>query len=330
VESNARSCPVIHLIYFSLAMAPKRGTKRSSNGKDAPSKVQKTKSTSKEESKDDIKRGKPEDIVKKLLSDDIGKLAFPDIQLGHGEIDWPAGTARKEPPSADAGKTNEDDKGKLRNYATPDLTPFEQLICAILLSKPISHKLGLRSIQTLLSPPYSFTTPRAMADAGSEGRRGALWEARTQHKEKTATQLGDLVDGLRKITGSDDEEAAIQLSAVQKEAAKASSHKEAVEATTSLLTKEIKGLGPTGVSIFLRQVQKHPDWKCVFPFIDDRGLKLATHYGLVEDGKDAEEGAKQIAKLVEQDPKKFVKLLDVLIGIDLEKKTEEVLKEISA
>lgn len=310
-------------------MAPKRGTKRSSNGKDAPSKAQKTKAAPKDQGKKDVKKGRPEDIVKKLLSDDIGKLAFPDIQLGHGEIDWPAGTERKEPPSAEAGKTNGHEKGKLRNYASPDLTPFEQLICAILLSKPISHKLGLRSIQTLLSPPYSFTTPKAMADAGGEGRRGALWEARTQHKEKTATQLGDLVDGLRKITGSDDEEAAIQLSAVQKEAAKASSHKEAVEAVHNLLTKEIKGLGPTGVSIFLRQVQKHPDWKCVFPFIDERGLKLAVHYGLVEDGKGAEKGAEDIANLVERDPKRFVKLLDVLVGIDLEKKTEEVLSKMS-
>jgi hypothetical protein len=314
-------------------MAPKRGTKRESSSKESASKVQKRESTSpKKDAGDD--KGKGVDatsIVKKLLSDEIRALAYPDIQSGHGEIDWPAGSGKKQPPSSGSGKAGNGKKeGKIRNYATPDLSPFEQLVCAVLLSKPISHKLGLRSIQTLLSPPFSLTTPKAMADVGLEGRREALWEARTQHKEKTASQLGDLVDGLRTITGSNDEESAIKIRAVQKEAEKAASHAEAVEKTRHLLTSNIKGLGPTGVDIFLRQVQRQPGWESIFPFIDDRALKLAARYGLVGEGKDAEEGAKELAKLVDNDSQKMVKLLDVLIGIDLEKKTDETLKEVCA
>lgn len=168
-----------------------------------------------------------------------------------------------------------------------------------------------------------------MADAGFEGRREALWEARTQHKEKTATQLGDLVDGLRKITGNDDEQAASQLVAVRDEANKAKSHTEALDKVRSLLTSNIKGLGPTGVDIFLRQVQKQKGWEFIFPFIDARGLKVAVRFGLVEDSSDAEQGAKKLSKLVKEDKVKFVKLLDVLIGLDLEKKADEVLKQLS-
>lgn len=274
--------------------------------------------------------------VQKLLSDEIQSLAYPEISQGHGEIDWPAEKGKKTPPSPPkngSGQKESKENVKYRDYTSPDLTPFEQLICAILLSKPISHQLGLRAIRTLLSSPFSLTTPTKMAEAGFEGRREALWEARTQHKEKTATQLGDLVDGLRKIMDSsdnneDEEEAAIDLVAVRNEAKQAKSHLEAIEKVRSLLTSNIKGLGPTGVDIFLRQVQKQKGWESLFPFVDARGLKVAIHFGLVEDSSDAEQGAKVLSKLVNKDKVKFVKLLDILIGLDLEKKSDQVLKQV--
>lgn len=36
------------------------------------------------------------------------------------------------------------------------------------LAKPISHRLGLRAIRTLLNEPYSLTTPAMVLDAGTD------------------------------------------------------------------------------------------------------------------------------------------------------------------
>ena len=84
----------------------------------------------------------------------------------------------------------------LRTYSSSAFTPFEELICAVILSRPISHALGLRSIRTIFNDPWDLTTPKALRDAGSEGRRKALDQARTQHRQKTADELGSLADAL--------------------------------------------------------------------------------------------------------------------------------------
>ncbi len=82
----------------------------------------------------------------------------------------------------------------LKTYSDLDLTPFEELVCAVVLSRPISHRLGVRTIRTIFNEPYNFSTPRAIRDAGEEKRHQALWDARTQHKDKTARELGGLAD----------------------------------------------------------------------------------------------------------------------------------------
>ena len=76
-----------------------------------------------------------------------------------------------------------------RTYSSHEFSPFEELLCACVLSRPISHALGLRSIRTLLNDPHNYTTPKAIIDAGFDQVRGALDEARTQHRQKTAEQL---------------------------------------------------------------------------------------------------------------------------------------------
>lgn len=322
-------------------MAPKRGEKRQAQSVDkATVKTRKTegrpgKAGSSDE--DDARKK-----VERLLSDEIARWAYPEVPKGHGEVDWPDEKRVKKAPQPSSGKRETTGEGKkeaendeggkrkvdegLRTYRSPDLTPFEQLLCAVLLSKPISHTLGLRSIRTVLSPPYSFGTPKALDEAGNEGRREALWEARTQHKEKTAEQLGSLVEGVRKLTETDDEDRAIQLAALLEHAKAANGHREAVDTVRDIITQNIKGVGPTGADIFLRQVQRHKGWECVFPFADHRALDVAARLGLLTDSKDEEAGAKRLASLVGQDRTKFVALLDILIGLDLEKKTDQVVK----
>lgn len=82
----------------------------------------------------------------------------------------------------------------LRTYSSMGLNPFEELVCAVVLSRPISHRLGLRTIRTIFNTPYEFNTPKAIRDAGKEKRHQALWDARTQHKDKTAEEIGALAD----------------------------------------------------------------------------------------------------------------------------------------
>ncbi len=94
----------------------------------------------------------------------------------------------------------------LKTYFNLDLSPFEELVCAVVLSRPISHRLGVRTIRTIFNEPYNFNTPKAIHDAGEEKRHQALWDARTQHKDKTARELGGLADVVleRFAEGEDD------------------------------------------------------------------------------------------------------------------------------
>lgn len=83
---------------------------------------------------------------------------------------------------------------ELKTYSSMDLNPFEELVCAVVLSRPISHRLGLRTIRTIFNTPYEFNTPKTIREAGKEKRHQALWDARTQHKDKTAEEIGALAD----------------------------------------------------------------------------------------------------------------------------------------
>lgn len=84
----------------------------------------------------------------------------------------------------------------LRTYSASTFNPFEELMCAVILSRPISHALGLRSIRTLFNDPYNYTIPKRIRDAGFDPVRKALDEARTQHRQKTAEELIILADAV--------------------------------------------------------------------------------------------------------------------------------------
>ena len=103
----------------------------------------------------------------------------------------------------------------LRTYSASDFTPFEELICAVILSRPISHALGLRSIRTLFNDPHNYTTPKSIRDAGFDPVRKALDEACTQHRQKTAEELVILADAVVDHLGDGEDD--VSLERVRKE-----------------------------------------------------------------------------------------------------------------
>lgn len=54
--------------------------------------------------------------------------------------------------------------------ASADYTPFQNLVASVVMSKPISSRLGVRTLATLFSPEVDFTTPEKLRDAGEDGR----------------------------------------------------------------------------------------------------------------------------------------------------------------
>lgn len=311
-------------------------------------------------------------LLQYLLTPEAFDLAYPPIPAGKGEVDLPpeeqGPKTAPERPQQHAQPSSSSKKEQ--NAASPQyphslsLTPFQTLLASLLLSKPISHRLGLRAIKTLFSPPYSYTTPSALEAAGTEGRRAALWDARTQHKEKTAEQLGWVVDGVGEMC-EDTEEDRESLGVVKQEAERLAKEeqgdsiakrKAARMGITASLVEGIKGVGPGVVSIFLRRIQNQ--WACVFPFADERTLRYAEELGLIKvpeelagEDQDQDEdkkeealfkGADELFGLLMESRKEggeakdgwkdekdaFVRLLDVVVGLGLEKKIEEARKRV--
>ncbi|KAI5194786.1 hypothetical protein E4T39_08518 [Aureobasidium subglaciale] len=157
-----------------------------------------------------------------------------------------------------------------KTYSSSALTAFEELICAVVLSRPISHKLGLRAIRTILNDPYSFTTPAAIISAGKEKRHQALEEAKTQHKDKTAEQIGLVADVVAHKFCKDDKDTS--LDKLREQASKG------WDMERDLLQENIKGVGKTGLDIFFRRVQWL--WPEAFPFVDERSSRGIEKLGL--------------------------------------------------
>ena len=104
---------------------------------------------------------------------------------------------------------------QLKTYSGSEFTPFEELICAVVLSRPISHALGVRTIRTIFNEPYELCTPKKIRDAGEEGMRKAIGAARTQHRAKTVEELRLLADAVVETLGDGEED--VSLERVRKE-----------------------------------------------------------------------------------------------------------------
>ncbi|MCJ1332084.1 hypothetical protein MMC10_008776 [Thelotrema lepadinum] len=187
-----------------------------------------------------------------------------------------------------------------KSYSTSKLNPFEELLSAVILSRPISHALGVRSIRTILNEPYNFTTPKAVQDAGPDKRLQALWDAKTQHKDKTAAQLGRVADMVvEKFSKGKAEDASLEG---VREAARKDMDEE-----SDLLTNSIKGIGKTGMSIFFRRIQWL--WPECYPYVDERTEKALIELGLPPEPE-------ELRKLVEENWDEVPK--DIQEGKDIE------------
>ncbi|KAI4173035.1 MAG: hypothetical protein LQ343_003145 [Gyalolechia ehrenbergii] len=204
----------------------------------------------------------------------------------------------------------------LRTYSSSTFTPFEELMCAVILSRPISHALGLRSIRTLFNDPHNFNTPKKIRGAGFEPVIKALNEARTQHRQKTAEELIILADAVVDHLGDGEEDVSL-------------------ENEKAMLKTHVKGLGKTGLDIFARRIQAL--WPNLYPFADQRTLSRLQRLGLpataeelkklldhhwselnVKDLKGDEEEKKRRA---------LVQVLERAVGVDLEGNADTVRAE---
>ncbi|KAI4127086.1 MAG: hypothetical protein LQ341_006821, partial [Variospora aurantia] len=231
----------------------------------------------------------------------------------------------------------------LRTYSASAFTPFEELICAVVLSRPISHALGLRTIRTLFNEPYEFTTPKKIRSAGFEGVIKAVNEARTQHRQKTAEELVMLADAVVEHLGDGEDD--VNLERVRKECGfeweKRIRPSVGDQALTQqlqereMLKSHIKGLGKTGLDIFARRIQAQ--WPNLYPFADQRTLSGLQKLGLPESAVglkkflDDHWNEFDVQDLEgDEDEKKrraFVRVLERAVGVKLEGNADTVRAE---
>jgi len=214
-----------------------------------------------------------------------------------------------------------------QTYSGSILNPFEELLCAVVLSRPISHMLGLRTIRTVLNEPYNFTSAKAVKDAGEQKIHEAIWEARTQHKQKTADEILHVANVVLDNYTSDGDTKGESLQAALDQ------NDGDVEKTVEALQNNIKGFAKTGSSIFMRRVQWL--WTAGYPYVDDRTaaalqkLDLPAEASTLQKAIDQEwskldtqhvDGKDDAAKRM----RAFVIILERAIGADLENKIDDL------
>ncbi|KAI9711397.1 MAG: hypothetical protein M1828_001942 [Chrysothrix sp. TS-e1954] len=208
------------------------------------------------------------------------------------------------------------------------MTPFEELLCAVILSRPISHALGQRSIRTLLNKPYEFRSPKAIKAAGSEKVHEALETAKTQHKAKTAEQIVMLADVVSEKFADSEED--VSLEKLRKEA------QNDPDAMRDTISKSFKGVGKTGVDIFMRRIQGQ--WRECYPFVDEKTRASVEKYGLDGSAKglrnqvndvwvDLDLGQVSGKDAMEKERMVFMRVLERAIVSDLEGKVDAMLAE---
>lgn len=148
----------------------------------------------------------------------------------------------------------------------------------------------------------------------------SLHRSKTLHKDKTTGQIIGIAEVCQSDFNGDS-----SLNALREQA----SHDPSEE--RELIIKSFKGYGPKTVDIFFRRVQV--EWEEVYPFADDATIKAAKEVGL--DVDDAE-GLKELvdAAIDGKDDKErrvaFGRVVDLLVYLGLEHKTEEVRSKIES
>jgi endonuclease III len=154
---------------------------------------------------------------------------------------------------------------------------FQLLVLAELLSARIGADIAVATAAELRAS--GWTTPQRMREAPRSGVIRALGRAGyRRYDERTATQLREMAQLVLDRYGGD----------LRRLAEGAGGD----VGTAARLLQEVKGIGPTGAAVFLREVQAV--WPWVRPYLDDRARAGARRVGLPED-------AEQLAGLVAAD-----------------------------
>ncbi|MFE7571004.1 endonuclease [Streptomyces sp. NPDC057539] len=164
------------------------------------------------------------------------------------------------------GRTYADEAGiHLRNTPQP---LYQLLVLSCLLSARIRSGTAVAASRALSDA--GLRDARHMADATWQQRVDALGEGGyRRYDERTSTQLGMGAELLLKEYGGD-------LRRLREAAA-------GDITTLRSLLREVPGLGPVGVDIFLREVQGI--WPEVAPYLDAKALQGARGRGLPDEPK---------------------------------------------
>lgn len=150
---------------------------------------------------------------------------------------------------------------------------YQLLVLSVLLSARISADVATAAARELFQAGYR--NPRAMRDATWQQRVDALGRGHyRRYDERTATMLGEAAATVLKEYGGD-------LRRLHEESGDV--HKE---------LQKFKGIGPSGASIFCREVQGV--WPDLAPYVDEVAAKGADRLGLPR-------SAEKLADLVEKD-----------------------------
>jgi endonuclease III len=143
---------------------------------------------------------------------------------------------------------------------------FQLLVLAELLSARIGAGIAVATARELHAA--GWTTPRALRDAPRQRVVAALGRGGyRRYDERTATQLRGLAElVLARYSGD--------LRRLADEAGRDVGR-------AAALVQEVKGIGPTGAAVFLREVQVV--WPWVRPYLDDRTREGARRVGLPDD-----------------------------------------------
>lgn len=186
-------------------------------------------------------------ILNFLLSKDSLQYCFPEDELNASKSKEFKKTYSMTPPSS--------------------FTPFEQLLISLCLAKPLSHALGLRSIRTMLNPPYSLNTAQKAKAAGEKRIWEALEDARTQHRQKTAAQIYQMAE-----TYCDDETMYKLSEEVNDDGA---------DGVIRHIKETVSGMAQTAAELFCRRIQACDGWgEAVWPFADSRCIDALRELGI--------------------------------------------------
>ena len=145
---------------------------------------------------------------------------------------------------------------------------FQLLVLAELLSARIGAGIAVATAAELHAA--GWTTPQKLRDASRPRVVAALGRGGyRRYDERTATQLGELATLVLDRYGGDLRRLAEQADGDAGRAAE--------------LLQEVKGIGPTGAAVFLREVQEV--WPWLRPYLDDRARAGARRIGLPDDDR---------------------------------------------